>query len=371
MNVDHKDINKFLPFGEALRGFVNQNTLTKAELNKVLRERGIFLLDTDKDFSVPLLQTLILSPREFDKIREAFSTKEDNKKIYSRDIKFETESNFLIPELLHMNVEEFLSKKLPTCKLQKPIEFSPVAGNRNHIKVDFVLERNDLNKSWYEQTNIFEGSVEFIKDENGQGKIIVSHTAIETKDLGDFILNKQVDEYKKKGLIDPEERIKKITFSVFSNEERFQFFFKLTNELDCVFFDCETIRDISIKPEDISLPEEIKWMEELNMIVLSGNSLDKKAFIKNENYHKHLILWNLEAIYKYELNGQEGTVSVNFGFPDYATKLEKAEFELHISNFQVKKNIDTKSKKILKSKLLSEIDKQKTLVYNKFFKPDD
>lgn len=199
------------------------------------------------------------------------------------------------------------------------------------------IERIDLNKSWYEQTNIFEGSVEFIKDENGQGKIIVSHTAIETKDLGDFILNKQVDEYKKKGLIDPEERIKKITFSDFSNEERFQFFFKLTNELDCVFFDCETIRDISIKPEDISLPEEIKWMEELNMIVLSGNSLDKKAFIKNENYHKHLILWNLEAIYKYELNGQEGTISVNFGFPDYATKLEKAEFELHISNFQVKK----------------------------------
>lgn len=367
MNIEHKDISKFLPYGEALRGFVNQSALTKGELNKVLRERGIFLLETDKDFSVPLLQTLVLSPREFDKIREAFSTKEDNKKIYSRNIKFNDVEDIMVSELLGVNVVDFLNEKLPTCKLQKPIEFSPVSGNRNHLKADFVLERNDLNKSWYEQTNIFEGSVEFIKDESGQGKIIVSHTAIETKELAGFILNKQVEEYKRKGIINPDENVKKISFKDFNNEERFQFFFKLTNELESNFFDCETIRDISIKPEDTSLPEEIKWMEELNMIVLSGKSLDRKDFMQNENYHKHLILWSLDATFKYEFNGQEGTISVSFGFPDYATKFDKAEFELHISSFQVKKNIDVKSRKILKSKLLMEMDKLKTLVYNNFF----
>jgi len=367
MNVEHEDINKFLPYGESLRGFANQSALTKSELNKVLRERGVFLSETDKDFSVPLLQTLLLSPREFDKIREAFSTKEDNKKIYSRDIRFEVDKNLIIENFLMDDVNKFINAKLPTCKLKQPINFIAVNSNKNHLRAEFILERHDLNKSWYEQTNIFEGSVEFIKEADGQGKIIVNHTATETKELADFILNKQVSEYKKKGIISQNEEIKKICFKDFSNEERFQFFFKLTNEIDCLYFDCETIRDISIKPEDISLPDEIKWMEELNMIAISGKALDKKDFVKNQNYHKHLILWSLEATFNFDINGHSGIISVNFGFPDYSTKLEKSEFELHISSFQPKKYMNLKSKKILKAKLLFEIDKQKSLVYNSFF----
>jgi len=35
---------------------------------------------------VPILQTLLLSPKEFDEIRECFNTKEDNKKVISRSI---------------------------------------------------------------------------------------------------------------------------------------------------------------------------------------------------------------------------------------------------------------------------------------------
>ena len=71
--------------------------------------------------------------------------------------------------------------------------------------------------------------------------------------------------------------------------------------------------------------------------------------------------------FKYNFNGQNGNITVNFGFPDYASKLDKAEFELHISTMQSKKTLDTKERKILKSKLLSEMDKQKSLIYNDFF----
>ena len=63
MNTEHKDIQKILPYGEQLRGFANQKYITPAELNRILRERGIFALTSDKDFTVPLLQTLLLSPK--------------------------------------------------------------------------------------------------------------------------------------------------------------------------------------------------------------------------------------------------------------------------------------------------------------------
>jgi len=368
MNTEHKDIQKILPFGEQLRGFANQKFITQSELQRILRERGIFTLSSEKDFIVPLLQTLLLSPKEFDKIREAFYTKEDNRKVSSSDIKWSNNIQLLIPDLLTLNVDEFIKQKLPTCTLEKPISLIPVGNNPNHLKADFSIKRNDINKSWYEQTNVFDGSIEFINDNDGKGRVIISHTAPETKELAEYAVKIQIEKYKKKGIIAPKEQLRKIIFKDFTNEERFVFFFRLTNHLVCEYFKCQSIKDISIKPEETVLPEEIKWMEELNKILLSGKALDKKDFIKENKFHKHLILWSIDSAYSYSYKGQSGIFTVNFGFPDYITKKENAEFELNISTISPSNQLDTRSRRLLKSQLLSEMDRQKSIVYNNFLK---
>ena len=92
MNIEHKDIDKFIPFGEALRGFANQKFISAYELQTILKERGVFVLNADKDYLVPILQTLMLSPAEFDKIRDAFSRREDSEKKISREISFPADS---------------------------------------------------------------------------------------------------------------------------------------------------------------------------------------------------------------------------------------------------------------------------------------
>ena len=40
MNTLHKDINKIIPFGEFLRGFINQRYITVSDLSRVLRQVG-------------------------------------------------------------------------------------------------------------------------------------------------------------------------------------------------------------------------------------------------------------------------------------------------------------------------------------------
>ena len=35
MNTEHKDIDKFIPFGEALRGFANQKFISAYELQSI------------------------------------------------------------------------------------------------------------------------------------------------------------------------------------------------------------------------------------------------------------------------------------------------------------------------------------------------
>ncbi len=183
MNIEHKDIDKFIPFGEALRGFVNQNFITPSVLQSLLKQRGIFVLNPNKEYMVPIMQTLLLSPTEFDRIREAFSRKEDNEKKISREISFSDDIILYQSDIMQMNVDEFLKQQLPTCRMKQSIRFVQTNSDPNHLTAKFTLIRNDINKCWYEQTNEFSGSMEII-NENGKGAIRITHTSSETKGNG-------------------------------------------------------------------------------------------------------------------------------------------------------------------------------------------
>ena len=212
MNIEHKDIDKFIPYGEMLRGYANQNIISNAEIHRILKERGIFTLNQEKEYTVPILQTLLLSPRECEEVRNSFSKKEDNEKAFSREINWATNETIFIPEILSADVNDYMIRSLPTCELKNPIIFTKYNDNQNHLIAEFTLYRHDRNKSWFEQTNEFTGKVEFI-NENGKGHIRITHTAPETKDLAEQIVKVQVNKYKQRGLIHQDEKPRKILFS--------------------------------------------------------------------------------------------------------------------------------------------------------------
>lgn len=366
MNTLHKDINKIIPFGEYLRGFINQRYITVSDLSRVLRERGIFVLNQEKDIMVPVMQNLLLSPSEFDKVRYSFSEKEDKEKKISREITWSNDAQIFDPEFLSVPIDDFIKKRLPTCKLSRPVIFAKLDNNPNHIIATFEIERHDMNKSWYEQTNIFYGSIEFIND-NGKGHVRITHTAPETRDLAEEILRVQVNRYKNKGTIPQSSVPKKILFSEFTNTNRFVFFYRLTNKLENDIFSCDNIKDISIKPEENSiLPEGISWMNRMKKILISGESLDKTFFMKEQTYHSSLILWNIDAVFSFDYKGEKGTVTICLGFSDYNKKLQNAEFEITIHSLSCDNKLSPRDKKKLESQLLSEMDKQKSLVYSNF-----
>ena len=123
MNTLHKDINKIIPFGEFLRGFINQRYITASDLARILRERGFFVLNHEKDIMVPVMQNLLLSPTEFDKVRYAFSEKEDNEKKFSREITWNNNAQIFVPELLSVPLDDFIKRRLPTCTLSRPCAY--------------------------------------------------------------------------------------------------------------------------------------------------------------------------------------------------------------------------------------------------------
>lgn len=147
MNTLHKDINKIIPFGEFLRGFINQRYITTADLAQILRERGIFVLNQEKDIMIPIMQNLLLSPTEFDKVRFSFSEKEDKEKKFSREIIWNSDVQIYDNNFLPIPLDEFIKRRLPTCKLSRPVSFKIMDNNPNHIIATFEIERHDMNKS--------------------------------------------------------------------------------------------------------------------------------------------------------------------------------------------------------------------------------
>ncbi len=368
MRQDHKDIKCFIPFGESIRGFANQQFISSAEINRILRERGIFALNQEKDYTTPILQTLLLSPKEFDELVEAYRYREDSFKTISREIVWEDNVNLSSINNLSIDVESFIKKHIPTCKLQSPIRFANDDNNPNHIKTEFTIQRNDINKAWYEQTNVFAATVEFIND-NGRGRVIIKHTAPETKELAEQIVNVKIGQFKDNNIMSKKNKPKQILFSEFENSERFAFFYHLTTMMEGnEYITCKDIKDISIKPDDLCevLPEGIDWMKRMKRIIISGDSLGQTFFMKDTKFHNSLILWSIDALFDYNYKGEKGSFSARFGFSDYAKRGNGSEFEIVISTLSNEKTIDSKNRKKLISELQALLDSQKSIVYNNF-----
>ncbi|WP_309607472.1 hypothetical protein [Flavobacterium sp.] len=146
MKQVHQHIDKILPYGELMRGFANQNYISKSDLKKFLRNRGIFFNYSEKENLVPCISTLILSPSEFDVLRDFQNSKEDNTKKNTSRIEWNSDKslveafeNFDFKDLIPDEGVNFWFSKEPTITIQEE--------NKNKVVIDFEIERNDLRES--------------------------------------------------------------------------------------------------------------------------------------------------------------------------------------------------------------------------------
>jgi len=368
MKQEHQDIDKILPFGELLRGFANQNYISKADLKKFLRNRGIFFNQTEKENLVPCVATLLLSPSEFDVLREYQNTKEDNTKKNTSRIEwsseksvFEAFENFDFNELIPDEGVNFWFSKEPIVTIQD--------NNKDKVVIEYEIERNDLNKSWYESTNVFTGKVEIEKISDDEIRIIKSYTSSESNSVGENLQKSCVQHFKKNNYVDKNKELMKILFGDFGNEDRIVFFYRLSSNMESSHFEFNDIINMEFKPDNsISLPKEIEWMNNKTQLKLKGKLIHDTFFIKEKQFHKNLQFWEMESSFNFKFGGYDGNCNVVFSFRDYLTKSEKAEFEINISNFNVNNSAEltVKQKSELKNKLLDLFEKRKDETYRNF-----
>lgn len=374
MAIEQEKTKDFLPVGENLRAMISQSFLTAKNLKDILNDKGIFIDENDKNKSIPLLMTSILSPKEFESLVENQITKEEKFKVNTLTIPCKTDKKLLelIPTNFSINniIKENIIYK-PNFKVIGNPKFTIVENNPNQIQLVYEIERKNETKDWV-QTKTTHKSFLTIEKKNNELNLIVTKnsTSKETNDINEMIMKSFKTHLKDINLVKEEVDYVRILFKNFNNVNRIQFLYSFTSPAISRNFEFIEITDLNVQiDETINAPTEIKeFISGIDNLKINGKELQEHIFITNKTFHEKIIFSSISLKYKFDFGGLKGTCIAEFSFPAFLQKLKtNSEFQFDITinlDKSVKEfaNINTINKdisKIIENHKLQQFEKFK------------
>lgn len=354
------DTGMILPYGEHLRGLLQNSLITEAQLRTLLREKGIYFCESIKEKMVPVLSSLLLSPKEFDLLKEHQKTKEDKEKRH--ESRFKTELQVTTQNLKHalksFNLNDLDTNKFKNYKYKTPYITFEENSEKKQLSVTYEIERYQKNKSFSEQVEFYKGTVILDCNENNL-EIITKNisTAKETLDINRNIINHIKNKLVENNIITNTTKEEKIIMSDMNNEEIIQFLLAFTDNTKLKDIKFEDVKSIDIEIDSsITLPQEsdIKWMEsKINKLKLDGKKIEEIKLLTEDTNHKYLKCWGLVAVFKYDNTIGKGDSIVEFRF----NPTNKNEFFIQINSSKFDKKLY--KEKSIEDMILSDIDNVK------------
>lgn len=343
---DTINTDTLLPVGERLKPLLSKSCISESDMKNILAERGVYIGDSDKKSSIPILTLSILSPREFEKLQELQKTKEDSLKTKIIKAKSQSDKNLnnLIPQDLVKRDD--LIDEYDCFDFDTDLSFN--MDDQNKLVLDYTIIREDVTKDWANNKSRYTGRVEIEKSAT-QGMICFrnEYTSSETEVINKKIIKMVTNHLQILGEISNKESPFEITSDKFNNIQRFAFMLQLANDSPSGFLSFEAVKNIEIGPDrKVNMLDNTKWMggSVKNIIINSekGKTLENIEYISDKQYHEFLILRKVQAQYKFSFGVLEGQCIVEYGFPHYfRSHVRNHSFEVSVPKIYFSK--DSKS----------------------------
>lgn len=343
---DTINTDTLLPVGERLKPLLSKSCISESDMKNILAERGVYIGDSDKKSSIPILTLSILSPREFEKLQELQKTKEDSLKTKIIKAKSQSDKNLnnLIPQDLVKRDD--LIDEYDCFDFDTDLSFN--MDDQNKLVLDYTIIREDVTKDWANNKSRYTGRVEIEKSAT-QGMICFrnEYTSSETEVINKKIIKMVTNHLQILGEISNKESPFEITSDKFNNVQRSAFMLQLANDSPSGFLSFEAVKNIEIGPDrKVNMPDNTKWMggSVKNIIINSekGKTLENIEYISDKQYHEFLILRKVQAQYKFSFGVLEGQCIVEYGFPHYfRSHVRNHSFEVSVPKIYFSK--DSKS----------------------------
>jgi hypothetical protein len=109
-------------------------------------------------------------------------------------------------------------------------------------------------------------------------------------------------------------------------------------------------------------------MSNKDALIFKGKKIQSDFFFEQNSYHEFIKCWGMEVKFTYKYGLVEGVVSVNFGFPYFETRGDKAEFEINIGTYTTQGDVPYAEKNRVKEKLFDFLEKEKSEIYDRYLK---
>jgi len=349
------DNGKILPYGDNLRNFINNSSISESELNTFLKRKGIYVCKhTKKEFTIPIASSMLVSPKEFEilKNHHEISENKDKRLSSSLDTVSKVTGTDLSNVLKSIDLNQIAKSKFPNYQFRMPkVEFKLDDKNKQLI-LTYEIESYYRNRSWDEQINNFTGTVIF--DYNRKSLEIISeniYSSNETLEINRKIINYAKAELKKANII---KNIKenRILMDDLDNKQIFQFLLSFTNNNLFTEIEFNNITSIDIEfdtKKEIPDKSTIKWMESyIKKLKLDGAKIEEIEIIKEDKHHQYLKCWGIIAEYKFDNFKVKGSATVKLEF-----NKSNGEFMVIMDKYKYDKKLY--SQRIIDTVILKEI----------------
>lgn len=307
-----------IPVGSDLRVLLNSDHITYGEVHTTLKEKGIFVGNSDKSITVPILSATLLTPEDFSNLTGSSVDRESRPKtkISGLDL-VSAAADWIAP----LKAQLFSNDFDPSSDIAS-IQFSTspdlVVNSKDKVTIPYIVNRKDFSKDWVERELNFGGEIIIERQGNCLKLDFASvHSSKETETINRRITSR-IYKILNESKVVKSDAPKRITFGSFTNIERVRFFKRLTGGVPKTLSlgsvnDMEISRDLTgpALPDD----PQVAWMNHtVKRLKIDGDRLNDIFLISDEKYYPYYYVQQIDITYNYTMSANKGSCRVGFSF---------------------------------------------------------
>jgi hypothetical protein len=308
-----------------------------------------------------------ISPNEFELLKESIQTKEENPKIQSRKLKWQSNDGLLDAIPYNFDFSNLIDDPFGTTSIDNAPVFTVVGTDSNHLIAEIILKRNDKTKNFGDDVSYHKCSVELKldSDNNIDLNILTKHSSKETLSLVNKIARRIHKHLKSNDYVN-DDAIERILFGNFSNENRIDFLVAMAKS-NAMYLYYKDMQKVHMSPDESikgKLPTEIALFEEkINDLMFKGKGLDSSVYLKRPELKKYIKLCSVTS--KYELNDDkhQGSCLVRIYFPEFN---DDSELLMEVDHLKIQKKLPVELKSDIKLQVLKFLEIKKMDLYEKY-----
>lgn len=361
------DLKSTVVSGSDLRILLGSDHLSYGEIHGTLKEKGIFVGNSDKAITVPLLSATLLTPDNFTRLIESSVSRESQPKVKVASLDLMTKEVDWITPLKRSLFDDSFDMLGEASGVDFVTSPTLVVSNANKITIPYQIQRQDFSKDWIQRELSFDAQVT-IERQGGELKLefTSTHSSKETELLNKKITSRIAKLLHSENLVKDDEPLS-VTFGSLNNEERIRYFKRLTaGHAGNLTLGCVNDIDICLDADAPALPDDpqIAWMKQtVRRFNVDGDRLNDIFLINDEKYYKHYYILRMDVTFQFAVAANQGECRVTFSFSGSRSVSPSSELVFEVVRWALKGSPNADAKKFISSEVQHAL---RSLIEQKF-----